>query len=509
MKKIFLILFLLSPFLVDAQVKHDYNWMFGYAGSDGYPDFGNTQISFNENPLAISKAEGGEMWIYISNATISDQEGNLLFYTNGCSIADATHQTMANGDSLNLGEVHDMKCDYGYSAGSQSCLILPLPENKNIYYLFHQHLVYEYHPEYDVINDQLLYTKVDMSLQNGLGGVVEKNVEIMRDTIYYGGLTAVKHSNGKDWWIVNPQDENDKYYTFLFTSEGIVDTIEQQIGNVTSRNGIGAALFTPNGEQYIRYNHRDGLFVFDFDRTTGLLSHFRHRNLVRNAGIVNGVAVSPNSRYLYIHHSSVLYQYDLKSFPNFLDSKIEIDTYDGFESPFNTNFSRSQLGPDCRIYINSTSSVDVLHVINKPDERGKACDFRQHYVQLPTLHRASIPHFPNYRLGTDYEYPCDSTIALPTFTTSVQAVLKTDNTQMRIYPNPTRKQSTLALIGTPLKKLGTVVLYNILGEQVKTFSIAPNTPTIPLDMSGLPVGTYWCQLLEEGKIVASQKVVLQ
>ena len=42
--------------------------------------------------------------------------------------------------------------------------------------------------------------------------------------------------------------------------------------------------------------------------------------------------------------------------------------------------------------------TDAIHVINNPDAKGKACDFQQHGLKLPT-YTESIPLFPNYRLG--------------------------------------------------------------------------------------------------------------
>ena len=67
-----------------------------------------------------------------------------------------------------------------------------------------------------------------------------------------------------------------------------------------------------------------------------------------------------------------------------------------------------QLGPDGRVYINSTSGVNEMHVIQYPNKKGIACEVRQHSVQLPTFIIRTMPHFPNYRLGPLDGSPCDT-----------------------------------------------------------------------------------------------------
>lgn len=69
-----------------------------------------------------------------------------------------------------------------------------------------------------------------------------------------------------------------------------------------------------------------------------------------------------------------------------VNPKTLIGVFDGYQSPFPTTFFNAQLAPDCKVYINSLTTVDVLHVIHNPDEPGLACNFEQHAVQLPFNH---------------------------------------------------------------------------------------------------------------------------
>jgi PKD repeat protein len=61
--------------------------------------------------------------------------------------------------------------------------------------------------------------------------------------------------------------------------------------------------------------------------------------------------------------------------------------------------------PDGKIYI--FDFLKQIHVINKPNEKGSACDVRQGYIILPE-YPAGIPYYPNYRLGPLDGSACDT-----------------------------------------------------------------------------------------------------
>ncbi|MFK7809794.1 MAG: hypothetical protein AB8F74_18450, partial [Saprospiraceae bacterium] len=113
-----------------AQVKHDYNWAIGQgARPPGNPIDAGMDINFNTNPISIS-----HMWRDIdmegTNATMSDAEGNLIFYTNGCKIFNADHELMENGNNINAGEVNDIQCPDDELDGAYTVTngILALPD---------------------------------------------------------------------------------------------------------------------------------------------------------------------------------------------------------------------------------------------------------------------------------------------------------------------------------------------------------------------------------------------
>ena len=117
-----------------------------------------------------------------------------------------------------------------------------------------------------------------MTLDNGKGDVVKKNIVFYDDKKTLGSyLTAIRHANGKDWWILQPLRDTNLYATFLLDQNGLQLVKEQQIGKVFDWNASasGTATFSPDGTKYAYYNESDGLLLFDFDRNSGMLSNYR------------------------------------------------------------------------------------------------------------------------------------------------------------------------------------------------------------------------------------------
>ena len=107
----------------------------GYSSPPGTNIFGGTDINFNTWPPSATYVFR-EMDFDYNAAAICDEQGNLLFYTNGCSINGPDHQEILNGGDLNPGFIHDTYCPFGYLA-EQGSTFVPQPGNTNRYYLFH------------------------------------------------------------------------------------------------------------------------------------------------------------------------------------------------------------------------------------------------------------------------------------------------------------------------------------------------------------------------------------
>lgn len=357
--------------------KRDFVWMFGYDHSPPY--FGGSCLNFNQFPVSSSYVTQ-EINMDGANACVCDTSGNLLFYTNSMYVANANHQIMPNGDSLNPGAVFNWYEDYGYRL-PQGVIILPLPGSSHIYYIIHQKL--EFSDEYFMIARSLYYTIVDMDLDSGLGEVISKNNLFIDDTLDMGCLTATRHANGRDWWLLVPKFKHNEYYRILFSPSGLLAGSSQTIGTASNENELGQACFSHDGSKYVRYAgiHLGSpyrLEVFDFDRCSGTLSNYRNLWYTDTAWAL-GVAISPNSQFMYVSADKRIDQYDLST-TNISASRQVVATYDGFTDPLfpaQTRFFLAQLAPDNKIYICTPGGTRYLHVIDQPNNEGISCNVLQ------------------------------------------------------------------------------------------------------------------------------------
>ncbi|MFQ5448045.1 MAG: hypothetical protein ACE5FF_14050, partial [Saprospiraceae bacterium] len=396
--------------------RHDYVWVLGYHGQNPHPLQNNMTIDFSEVPPVFTNLELDEgMSFNFTNASISDAEGNLLFYTNGIYIADATHEVMENGDSINNYGITHLYKETGMAI-PQGAIILPAPGSDSLYYVFYEPIEFDPQPNgpsYHV--RKLFYSIVDMSLNIGKGAVIEKDQIIIDDTLAHGKVTACKHGNGRDWWVIVPEEDNytNVLYRLLLTPEGVDNLGKQDAGPglTIGKGSVGNAVFSPDGTKYvkhdIRFNPFNAIDIYDFDRCTGQLQHLEHFTMNDSIFLLGGASISPDSRWLYIVTQKIIYQFDLWA-SDIESTKTAVAEYDGFVGLlFGTIFATPQLAPDGTIWIN-TASDTVMHVIRTPNQPGMKSHVDQHAIHLPVVNQKSIPNFPNYRLGPLDGSPCDT-----------------------------------------------------------------------------------------------------
>ena len=101
-----LVLFVIK---LTGQELQDANWLFNHPA---YKDSTSSAIIIASQIIDFSKnrfdlrVEEAKYTISTTVASISNNKGELLFYTNGCQVLQADHQLMENGDSLNFGKVY-------------------------------------------------------------------------------------------------------------------------------------------------------------------------------------------------------------------------------------------------------------------------------------------------------------------------------------------------------------------------------------------------------------------
>ena len=174
---------------------------------------------------------------------------------------------MFNGSGINPGAYANFVPDGMLIP--QGVLILKKPGINTLYYLFHSTV--DGYPT-AIVSYRLYMTIIDMNNMSGLGSVIIKNFQIITDTINPGKITACKHANGRDWWVICHGENNNKYYKVLLTPTGLPQVSSQNIGAVRPTGG-GQAKFSPDGN-YLGYSYELGGFdLFQFDRCTGTVSY--------------------------------------------------------------------------------------------------------------------------------------------------------------------------------------------------------------------------------------------
>ena len=390
--------------------QHDNNMVFGnhFAWTPDEDKYG-TILNFNDYPVSSISMEQTNINFYSCGYSMSDECGDLIFYSNGLKIVDSTHHTMPNGTGLNMGGIAT-DADLGYF-DPLGMICVPSPNDDNTYYIFHT--IALGNDSIGFSTPSILSTKIDMSLNSGKGAVTDKNSSIISG-LRLCNLSIARHGNGQDWWLVSCENYDNRYYKVLLSEDSFSLPIVQQIGFKYPYSGINALtdvnsqkLFTPNGEKYIDYDARNGVRIMDFDRCTGEFSN--HQWIVFDEFIGNGsgASVSSNSRFLYVTGQQIVLQYDLEA----EDINSSVDTV-GFFNRMRLggfpSFTYNQLAPDGKIYIVTESNTEALHIINNPNEKGAACEFLVHGLVTPEDNSIILPRYPNYRLYDLPDSPCDT-----------------------------------------------------------------------------------------------------
>ncbi|MCK0160132.1 T9SS type B sorting domain-containing protein [Allomuricauda sp. F6463D] len=363
---------------VGAQAQNRANhWYFGY----------NAGVDFNSgSPVAVTY---GQLFTDEGCATISDNGGNLLFYTDGINVYNKDHQLMPNGTGL-----------FGDSSSTHSAIIVPVPGSLTLYYIFTVDVIIV--GATIVPTDGLQYSIVDMSLDGGLGDVSVKNIQLM-DKIPER-VAAYKKKDSDDYWVISQRYDSNEFVAFEVTATGISNT--PVISAVGAGNGpyyriTGQIKISPDGTRLATANGWE-VEIFDFDETTGEIS-----NPV-TVPVVNpyGVEFSPNNRLLYVNYYEGVCQFDLEAGTesDVQNSKVIL------KERLGESFGSLQLGPDGKIY-GVKVRKEYLDIIHNPNALGTACDYRyddlylngmKGFLGLPTF----ISNISSLKGNIDFENTC-------------------------------------------------------------------------------------------------------
>ncbi|MEX1238762.1 MAG: PKD domain-containing protein, partial [Cyclobacteriaceae bacterium] len=238
----------------------------------------------------------------------------------------------------------------GDNTATQSALIIPVPGDETLYYIFTTKEIY------GTGTFELRYSLFDLKLNNGLGGLAEYNQLLFAN--------STERITGNANWLIAHEYGNNSFRAYRITTTGISNPIISSIGsdhNITvAENGQGymklgaqnrlvVALSTPGVSNVVE--------IFDFIDSTGMVTNFRTADLGSTTGQVYGVEVSPAGNKLFAtlkDANSTMYEFAFDSLGNPYLKQPPV--------PQAGELGAIQIGPDGQLYvaINGSSSLGTF-----------------------------------------------------------------------------------------------------------------------------------------------------
>ncbi len=318
-------------------------------------------------PQVITGANAG----FEGTASICDENGQLLFYTNTETVWNRQHAVMPNGVLY-----------VGANTLSQVLIAHWAAPTSSLYYIVTTTIQGQH-------AGRLRYHVVDMSADGGLGDVVSQDNVLFADTSTEH-VGATRHANGQDAWVVAHAYPGNTFLAYLLTNTGLSSTpVVSSVGpdlvpcnsNMNTRGEIKFSVdgtrLAISGNGVGNEPESDLLALFQFDAATGVVSD--PLELPPGRGDF-GVSFSPDGSKLYgatwkalnfmTGDVNTLYQFDLSSGDpaTIIASRIVLHT-----TPISEPFGSLKLGPDGRIY-SASNGRQFLGVIQSPNQAGAACD---------------------------------------------------------------------------------------------------------------------------------------
>jgi gliding motility-associated-like protein len=329
----------------------------------------------------------GQMTTSEGCTTISDPQGNLLFYSDGITVWDKNHQVMPNGTGL-----------LGNPSSTHSGMAVPRPGSTTEFYLFTADAS-------GSGGQGMHYTKIDMTLNSGDGDVVtsEKNVFLADSTCEK--IAGVKKSNG--YWVLTHTQYTDDFYAFSVTASGVnlTPVITNTGVNIGYGFGFGIKPSTQGDQVICTHHSMDSAYLYDFDLNSGMVTNTIGIGASVSGTLLYGVEFSPSGDLLYMqpYSAGTVFQYDLTQGTSAAISASEITLGSG------SGGGMLQLGPDGKMYC-ARVGQPKLSVVHFPDVLGTGASWEDTSIVLLTGSNSNygLPTFVQtfFSIGFDVTNGC-------------------------------------------------------------------------------------------------------
>lgn len=342
-------------------------WVFGVENGIHFNSSNPTPITTNINSGWSNVVEGC--------ASISNSNGDLLFYTNGNMIWDKNNNVMPNGTL-------SYPANESSLSATQGALIVPFPADKNKYYVFTVTNIWAFF----ILPGNFYYSIVDMTLNNGLGDVVSGQNAIFLEGSVAEKMTSVPGDSCNVW--VLRCDFSGVYKAYEITNSTFntnpvvsISALPNEVGGAImvspDRLKIATASFSQLGGNAV------GLILSDFNPATGIVSNSRYLDSTNE---YYSVCFSPDNTKLYATmygSGGGLYQFDLSSAtPATTKTLLSSAT-----SPY--GMGALKLAPDEKIYVLDGINVGVL---SSPNALGSTSQYSNSGISVGSN---SVFGFPN------------------------------------------------------------------------------------------------------------------
>ncbi|MBN7811589.1 gliding motility-associated C-terminal domain-containing protein [Algoriphagus sp. H41] len=256
-------------------------WYFGDgAGLDFNPD-PNDSTAPTPRPIAQRHPQN----IPAGTTTISDQAGQVLFFTDGQSVWDLNGNLMENGDDIG-----------GSNTSSQSVIAVGVPQQPTLFYLFTTQASAGG-------TNSVSFSMVDIKSENttGVGNVVTKNNFLFSPSTEH----SAAFSSGDTTWVMYHELGNNTFRAYPVSGQGIGQPVMSSVGSSHGFNsGVGAMKFSPDGTKLAVTISEGGCNkteIFEFDQQTGKLTEYARLDLGCD-GDIYGLEFSESSDRILVSY---------------------------------------------------------------------------------------------------------------------------------------------------------------------------------------------------------------